>query len=52
LQELIAPRKVLFYSNNWTYLGDKQHLMDGIVEVTGIDHHALTGGDLQRLSIA
>lgn len=52
LQELIAPKRVFFYSSDWTYLGNKEELIDSIAQVTGIDHYALKGRNLQWLSIA
>ncbi|EIW54528.1 HET-domain-containing protein, partial [Trametes versicolor FP-101664 SS1] len=42
LQELIAPRRVLFLSADWTVLGDKQELADLLEEITGIDQDVLT----------
>ena len=37
LQELIAPRRVLFFSSGWTFLGTKFSLVDVIQDVTQID---------------
>ncbi|KAI0676464.1 heterokaryon incompatibility protein-domain-containing protein [Trametes maxima] len=37
LQELIAPRDVLFLSKNWEMLGTKEDLADVIEEITGVD---------------
>ncbi|CZR57741.1 uncharacterized protein PAC_07630 [Phialocephala subalpina] len=37
LQELIAPRRVEFYDNNWQPLGDKNYLKDRISAITKID---------------
>ena len=42
LQELIAPRAVIFLSNDWEAIGAKRILADLIEEVTGIDHRVLT----------
>lgn len=42
LQELIAPRRVVFLSADWTVLGDKQELADLLEEITGIDRDVLT----------
>lgn len=42
LQELIAPRRVLFLSADWTVLGDKHELADLLEEITGIDRDVLT----------
>ncbi len=41
LQELIAPRFVLFVSRDWRPLGTKTSLVDVIEEVTGIDRAIL-----------
>ncbi|KAI0327204.1 HET-domain-containing protein [Cubamyces sp. BRFM 1775] len=41
LQELIAPREVLFLSKTWTMLGTKQGLADAIEAITGIEHAVL-----------
>ena len=41
LQELIAPRDVWFYDGTWAFIGRKKHLVDPIVERTGIDRYAL-----------
>ncbi|KAI0705460.1 hypothetical protein C8Q76DRAFT_860857 [Earliella scabrosa] len=37
LQELIAPRTVVFLSSEWQFLGTKTSLADVISDVTGID---------------
>ncbi|KAK5097305.1 hypothetical protein LTR24_002352 [Lithohypha guttulata] len=42
LQELIAPRNVLFYIKNWQLLGSKAELADNISARTGIPHGVLT----------
>lgn len=42
LQELIAPRRVLFLSADWTVLGDKQELADLLEDITGINQDVLT----------
>ncbi|OJT05153.1 Vegetative incompatibility protein HET-E-1, partial [Trametes pubescens] len=42
LQELIAPRTVLFLSSGWNILGSKLTLSDLIEEATGVDHDVLT----------
>jgi hypothetical protein len=43
LQELIAPRNLIFYDRNWVFLGTKQHLADYLSQVTGIDRKVLVG---------
>jgi hypothetical protein len=53
LQELIAPRKVVFYGENWGRLGTKLSLCILISEITGVDFLILTGKeDLGNVSIA
>ena len=42
LQELIAPRAVIFLSKDWEAIGAKRILADLIEEVTGIDRRVLT----------
>ncbi|EIW59650.1 HET-domain-containing protein, partial [Trametes versicolor FP-101664 SS1] len=42
LQELIAPRRVVFLSSDWTFLGEKDELADLLEEITGIDQDVLT----------
>ncbi|KAI1804650.1 hypothetical protein F4811DRAFT_570897 [Daldinia bambusicola] len=43
LQELIAPRRIEFYSEDWTELGTKTNLREIITEVTGINEDVLLG---------
>ena len=45
LQELLAPRYVVFYSKNWRVLGTKNTLAAVVQDVTGIDRAIL---DLQQ----
>ena len=42
LQELLAPRRILFYNLNWTFIGDKNDLLDEIFEATNIGKRYLT----------
>ncbi|KAK2778626.1 het domain-containing protein [Colletotrichum kahawae] len=37
LQELLAPRKVFFFTKEWTEIGTKSELMFKISKITGID---------------
>ena len=37
LQELIAPRKVVFYAKDWTEIGTKHDMADLIADITNID---------------
>lgn len=41
LQELIAPRNVVFLSRSWAVIGPKHELADLVGEITGIDVEAL-----------
>jgi len=43
LQELIAPRSVEFYAEDWTDLGTKSSRRDEISTITGIDVRVLDG---------
>ncbi len=43
LQELIAPRSVEFYAEDWTDLGTKSSRRDEISLITGIDVRVLDG---------
>ncbi|CAH0050261.1 unnamed protein product [Clonostachys solani] len=52
LQELVAPRKLFFYSRDWKRLGSKDSLRDLISSITGIDYSVLAGGDLKPISVA
>jgi Heterokaryon incompatibility protein (HET) len=57
LQELIAPSVVVFYSNDWQYIGTKifgkiDDLSRKISAVTRVDAEVLGGRDPQSISIA
>ncbi|KAK4575370.1 hypothetical protein LTR86_001224 [Recurvomyces mirabilis] len=53
LQELLAPRNVAFYDQNWSFLGTKETLCDDLGAVTRIDRHMLLGErTLETYSIA
>ncbi|OJT09992.1 Vegetative incompatibility protein HET-E-1 [Trametes pubescens] len=43
LQELIAPKDVMFFTASWTLLGTKTSLVSTLSDVTGIDVGILTG---------
>lgn len=51
LQELIAPRLVIFFSESWTSLGTKWQLLTLLSDITSIDSAWLRGGE-DALSIA
>lgn len=52
LQELLAPRSVEFFSQERTWLGNKQSLEQLIHEITGIAKPALQGALLSHFSVA
>ncbi|KAI1371065.1 HET-domain-containing protein [Hypoxylon crocopeplum] len=53
LQELIGPRRLVFYSNTWREIGDRSQLASSISAITGIEASLLQGrADLHRVSIA
>lgn len=53
LQELIAPKDVEFYGKNWYPIGDKESLLPGLSDVTGISAAVLKDrNNLSRFSIA
>ncbi|KAH7323104.1 heterokaryon incompatibility protein-domain-containing protein [Stachybotrys elegans] len=43
LQELLAPRDVIFYSEDWCKIGTKAELCDNLSVITGIDQDILVG---------
>ncbi|KAK0738719.1 hypothetical protein B0T18DRAFT_308716, partial [Schizothecium vesticola] len=52
LQELIAPKKVIFFNKNWDMVGDKNRLSHNIGGITGIRCPTLLGNPIQLFSIA
>ncbi|PQE20984.1 HET domain-containing protein [Rutstroemia sp. NJR-2017a BBW] len=52
LQELIAPKEVVFYSGDWQKISTKKELIDGLSYTTGIDAAALRGEPLASFSVA
>ncbi|KAI1787841.1 hypothetical protein LXA43DRAFT_950792, partial [Ganoderma leucocontextum] len=53
LQELIAPRRVVFLAQDWHILGTKHSLGDVVAEVTGIDYDVLAyTKSLDAISVA
>ena len=50
LQELLAPRTVVFYGRNWEELGTKWSLRDEISRATGITYHQMI--DHKRVNVA
>jgi hypothetical protein len=51
LQELLAPKIVIFYSQDHVRLGDKKSLEQQIVNITGVAAEALRGRTLSDFSI-
>lgn len=43
LQELVAPKTVLFWNRKWEYLGSKEALNTCLEDITGIDSDVLSG---------
>ncbi|KAI1762282.1 HET-domain-containing protein [Hypoxylon sp. FL1150] len=54
LQELVAPRNVIFYNKHWQRFGSKsdQDVCEAISRITKIDVEFLLGSDLEYASIA
>ncbi|RPD59712.1 HET-domain-containing protein [Lentinus tigrinus ALCF2SS1-6] len=53
LQELIAPRVVLFFSRSWRFIGAKHGMAGLIADVTGVDREVITGHlPVNALSVA
>lgn len=53
LQELIAPKEVVFLDKNWKFFGTKYGLATTLYRVTGIDFAILTGmAPLDSVSVA
>jgi hypothetical protein len=53
LQELLAPRKVVFYARGWRLLGTKSSLVKHVAKITGVDELILLEPKLvQNASVA
>ncbi|THU96845.1 HET-domain-containing protein [Dendrothele bispora CBS 962.96] len=52
LQELLAPRYLVFLDNTWTEIGTKWSLHDVISAITSIPSRVLEDGDVSRYSVA
>ncbi|KAJ0384858.1 hypothetical protein COL922a_007526 [Colletotrichum nupharicola] len=52
LQELIAPKEVIFYSKEWKKIGDKKQNAQAIEKITSIDSKVLLSRDLENVSVA
>ena len=46
LQELIAPKRLKFFTKDWTLIGSREDLIDPIAERTGISHEILRSGKI------
>lgn len=45
LQELLAPKNVLFFDQDWAFLGTKHSLSESLTRCTGIDETILRGNE-------
>jgi hypothetical protein len=52
LQELLAPRKIIFYSASWQRIGTRKGLATHLSHITGIATFFLVTGGIQRLRFA
>lgn len=52
LQELIAPWDIVFFSSSWVPVGRRNDMAILLEEITGIDRYALSGHELEELSVA
>lgn len=51
LQELVAPKEVLFYSSDWKLLGSKLKISDELCQITNIEKEVLVTGAFHHVSI-
>ncbi|KAH8779697.1 hypothetical protein F5882DRAFT_147071, partial [Hyaloscypha sp. PMI_1271] len=49
LQELIAPKDVWFYKQDWAFLGIRSELVDELHEITGVQKEILQKNGLEHL---
>ncbi|KAK7468953.1 hypothetical protein VKT23_003452 [Stygiomarasmius scandens] len=52
LQELLAPENLVFFTQSWLEVGNKNQLADIIASITGVTIDVLLGGDCSTISIA
>jgi hypothetical protein len=52
LQELIAPKNVVFYIKGWNYVGNKISMKEKLSKITGIDEQTLLTQNLEAVSVA
>lgn len=50
LQELIAPKYVVFYSAGWQYLGNRLQLSKHLSAITNIEPEVLSTGEIEQIS--
>jgi hypothetical protein len=47
LQELLAPKRLVFFSKTWSIIGERSELLDVISQITGIPEDYLFGDEQQ-----
>jgi len=52
LQELLAPADVIFYSDNWRYLGSILSFCSLLTKITGIEEEQLKYRNLDSVCVA
>ncbi|KAF2729840.1 hypothetical protein EJ04DRAFT_446371, partial [Polyplosphaeria fusca] len=52
LQELLAPKEVIYYSTKWKLLGSKSDLLPTLSKITNISVKVLESGNFGEISIA
>lgn len=52
LQELLAPKRLVFYSRDWLEMGSKARYAMPISKITGIDSEAVAAFDMTEHSVA
>ncbi|KAK1830807.1 hypothetical protein QBC39DRAFT_104086 [Podospora conica] len=52
LVDLISPRELEFFSQNWHPLGSRTDRLREVHDITGVDPFVLAGGDPARVSVA
>lgn len=52
LQELIAPRQLIFYTQDWNEIEAKSGILDTLARIAGIESSVLESGDPRTASVA
>jgi hypothetical protein len=52
LQELIAPRTILFFDRQWNFIAEKKDLLSELHQATGISRWVLERRELDKISVA